>query len=473
MQDKHDEKNRNYIKPAVNLLVILLVVLAVTALTQGKYIARDGNTDVSSGTEDNPGEYYNSDNNTGPGKESMEDDIENFGTSMPLIKVNTDPSSYTALVNRDYPMPEDYVPEDLVIPDVEYSYNGIYEKSYMRKAAAEAIEKMFAKARKKKNLRFKVVSAYRSYARQKAIYEYNINTRGMEETNLVSAQPGCSEHQTGLAIDVSSDTVNCTIEESFASCKEGKWLARNCKDFGFIIRYPKGKSDVTGYSYEPWHIRYVGVNLARYIYKKGLTLEEYYQTTTIDEEVPEDELIIDKDDNAPKEPEMTAAPTPQTTAYITKTAIPVPEPTEPPVAVPQQTPRPVVTEEPEETEEPARTKEPEKTKRPARTKEPERTKRPVATEKPERTKEPVQTEKPERTEKPVVTQNPEETPEQTKEPEQTNSPAEEETVPPEKEPEPRITEEPQEEPLQEEEEPQNGEEEEENTAMPEEEGVAG
>lgn len=203
-------------------------------------------------------------------------------TKTPLIKINTDPTSYTVLVNKEYPMPKDYVPQDLTIPNVSYSYSGIYEKSYMRSVAASAIEKMFAEAKKKEKFELKVVSAYRSYSRQKAIYENNVNMRGEEETMMVSAPPGCSEHQTGLAVDVSSDTVKYTLEESFALSPEGKWIAKNCHNFGFIIRYPKGKSNITGYSYEPWHLRYVGVNLATYIHKKKITLEEYYKTTTVE-----------------------------------------------------------------------------------------------------------------------------------------------------------------------------------------------
>jgi len=211
MEDKESKGNEEYkgkgracIKWAVRVLAILVVWLAGVFASQH---LPGGNIDISSGTLDGSGEYYN---NKSPGDDNM-DDEKNYSTSVPLIKVDTAPASYTVLVNRDYPMPEDYVPEDLTIPGVGYSYNGIYEKSYMRKAAAKAIEKMFAAAKKKKKLDLKVVSAYRSYERQKAIYQNNVNIRGEKDTNKVSAQPGCSEHQTGLAIDVSSDTVNCTI----------------------------------------------------------------------------------------------------------------------------------------------------------------------------------------------------------------------------------------------------------------------
>lgn len=423
-------KSRNYIKVAAILLVLLLIILAVLVAIQHKDIFGNGNIDVSSGTLDSSGEYYNNKNS---GDNDM-DDTGDLTANTPLIKINTDPTSYTVLVNKEYPMPEDYVPEDLTIPDVLYSYSGIYEKSYMRSIAARAIEEMFAEAKKKKKFELKVVSAYRSYARQKAIYENNINTRGEEKTKMVSAKPGCSEHQTGLAIDVSSDTVDCTIEESFASCPEGKWLAKNCQKFGFIIRYPKGKSDVTGYSYEPWHLRYVGVNLAKYIYKKNLTLEEYYKTTTIDDKIPEDEFIRDTDTNAPKEAEMTTAPTPQTTAYVSKTPVPAPIPEPSDTPVPIQTQKPVQTQKPKETQEPEKTQKPKVSKKPTRTQEPKKTQKPDKTAQPDKTQEPENTQEPEVTLEPENTQEPESTqePEKIQEPVDTQAP--ENTQTPEEEP---------------------------------------
>lgn len=431
MEDKQDkeykEKGRDYIKPASTVLIILIILLFGIFLVQnfpGMY-----NNDISSGTLDGSGEYYN---NKSPGDNNMEN-AKNNSTSAPLIKVDTMPASYTVLVNRNYPMPEDYVPEDLVIPGVEYSYKGTYEKSYMRKAVAEAIEKMFKEASKKKKLKLKVVSAYRSYKRQEAIYQNNINTRGEDDTNKVSAKPGCSEHQTGLAVDVSSDTVNCTIEKSFASCPEGKWLAKNCHRFGFIIRYPKGKSSITGYSYEPWHIRYVGVNLAKYIYKKKITLEEYYQTTTVDDKVPEDDYIKDIDTNAPEEPQVSTAPTPQTTAYAVKTqAPPQPVATQQPLRTktPDKTKEPAITKKPDKTKEPVKTQKPAKTKEPEETKKPEKTHVPEETDKPENTHVPEETKKPEKTYVPDKAEEPEETPEPVK----TGQPAEDTIVPSVQEP---------------------------------------
>ena len=246
----------------------------------------------------------------------------------------------------------------------------------MRKAAADAIEKMFDGA-KSEGYVLKVVSAYRSYERQEAIYNNNIRKKGKESTDAVSATPGCSEHQTGLCADVSSDSVGCTIEQDFGDSPEGKWLAQNSYKYGFIIRYPEGKSDITGYSYEPWHIRYVGNNLAKYLYDKNITLEEYYKTTTVDNKVPEDEQISDTDTGSdlPDEPQMTTAPTPKSTDYMNDYADSDSEatdkPTDKPTAEPTAEPKePVVTEKPARTKEPAETAKPEKTPEPVETKEP-------------------------------------------------------------------------------------------------------
>lgn len=119
------------------------------------------------------------------------------------------------------------------------------------------------------------MSAYRSYALQKRIFDSKAAERGEEEANQASAKPGQSEHQTGLAIDVSCRSVDFELEESFGETKCGQWLAKHAADFGFIIRYPKGKSDITGYEYEPWHIRYVGKQAAQAITGQGLVLEQY------------------------------------------------------------------------------------------------------------------------------------------------------------------------------------------------------
>ena len=120
------------------------------------------------------------------------------------------------------------------------------------------------------------VSGYRSYATQNAIYQAKLKAAGLEYTSKYVAYPGQSEHQTGLAMDVTNEAgVQKPLTQDFGQSKEGKWLQANAHVYGFIIRYPAGKEGITGYNYEPWHIRYVGPDVAKIIQAQDLTLEEY------------------------------------------------------------------------------------------------------------------------------------------------------------------------------------------------------
>lgn len=350
---------------------------------------------------DNPVDAYEYYNTNSPEGEALKDSDKKSKDKKQYIEVDTKPDSYTVLVNRDYPISKDYVPDDLVVPNVRFSFYGTYEKSYVRKRAAEALESLFAGA-SQAGYTLKAVSAYRSYERQMQIYNNNVKTRGEKNTNKVSAMPGSSEHQTGLAIDVSADSVGCGLIESFGRSAEGKWLKKNCHKYGFIIRYPKRKTKITGYSYEPWHIRYVGKNLAKYLKKNKLTLEEYYKLTTIENKVAEDPIVdTDADTNIPNEPQMTAAPKPKAT--IIPTAPPVYSPA---VSVPTATSAPAATEKPETTKQPKPTKKPKVTPAPEDTPDASVTKEPETTKKPDATKAPTVTEKPTETTAPTVTEPP-------------------------------------------------------------------
>ena len=125
-----------------------------------------------------------------------------------------------------------------------------------------------------------IVSAYRSYYSQESIFKGWCDIYGFEEASTISSQAGHSEHQTGLTMDLDS------LEQSYGDTPEGVWLAENCYKYGFIIRYPKGKEEITGYAYEPWHVRYLGKSTAKLVYNSGLTLEEFLNveggTTVID-----------------------------------------------------------------------------------------------------------------------------------------------------------------------------------------------
>jgi len=198
--------------------------------------------------------------------------IDSNGNSMVL---NT--SSILLLVNKTRNLPSDYSPSDLVKPRVRFSFDEDIPKRYLRKSAAVALEKLFEAAGNAGH-RIYGVSGYRSYATQKSIFERNAAEKGEEVANRTSARPGQSEHQTGLAMDISSAAANYRLLSSFGTTPEGIWVRENAHRFGFIIRYPKGKEEITGYSYEPWHLRYVGKEAARYIYNHSLTLEEYFQS---------------------------------------------------------------------------------------------------------------------------------------------------------------------------------------------------
>jgi zinc D-Ala-D-Ala carboxypeptidase len=187
------------------------------------------------------------------------------------------PDNILALVNKDQGLPETYKPSDLIIPNVQFSFGKEdIPKSYLRKEAAMALEQMFLAAGKEQIELF-AVSGYRSYNKQQAIYNLEIQKWGEEKAVQAVALPGHSEHQTGLAMDITSRSVQFKLTEEFGQTSEGKWVAENAHKFGFIIRYPKGKEHITGYQYEPWHIRYVGKKAAKVIFEKGLTLEEYFE----------------------------------------------------------------------------------------------------------------------------------------------------------------------------------------------------
>lgn len=153
------------------------------------------------------------------------------------------------IANKKYSLPSDYNP-------------GINSEAYSQ------LEKLSGAAGVV-GYNIPLISGFRSYSSQKRIYYNYVSIYGQEETDTFSARPGTSEHQTGLAFDVGK------IDDNYANTSEGIWLSENAHKYGFIIRYPKGKQHITGYKYEPWHIRYLGVELATKVYNSGLTLEEY------------------------------------------------------------------------------------------------------------------------------------------------------------------------------------------------------
>ncbi len=183
--------------------------------------------------------------------------------------------SIYVLSNKLNHLPADYVPNDLVEPDIPFYFSEALEKKKLRSEAAIHMEELFAAA-SEAGFNLLGASGYRSYATQKGIYDNNVANRGLVATDKVSARPGHSEHQTGLALDVTLESLGYRLVSTLGEMDEGLWLKENAHQYGFIIRYPKEDTSITGYSYEPWHLRYIGQEVATFIYTHDLTVEELY-----------------------------------------------------------------------------------------------------------------------------------------------------------------------------------------------------
>lgn len=182
-------------------------------------------------------------------------------------------SSISVLVNKQHKLAENYAPDDLVTVDVPTVLENP-EVNQLRKEAADALKKMFDHANNS-GIYLYARSGYRSYQTQVGLFNSYAERHGQEAANRYSARPGESEHQTGLAIDVTSESVDFQLTEKYGDTKEGKWLVDHAHEFGFIIRYPENMEHITGYTYEPWHLRYLGVNLATEVKESNLTYEEF------------------------------------------------------------------------------------------------------------------------------------------------------------------------------------------------------
>ena len=193
--------------------------------------------------------------------------------SWSFVLPHQDPSDLLLLVNKQNKAPS--VPFTLIKPDVTPTKPSVSENIYMRPEAAHALESLFAAAAED-NITLYATSGFRSYSTQKAIFDRKAEERGEQSANRSVAKPGYSEHQTGLAMDIEGETTLGTgLTDAFGESPEGIWVAENCHKYGFIIRYPKDKTKITGYIYEPWHLRYVGTEAAAEITEMGVAFEEY------------------------------------------------------------------------------------------------------------------------------------------------------------------------------------------------------
>lgn len=195
----------------------------------------------------------------------------NIGIDKPYYtntKKATNLNETTLLVNKYYYLTEDYVPENLEEISLSYARSGMQ----LVHEAKEAFETLSEEA-KKEGMNIIAMSSYRSYEYQVDLYNRYVETDGKEAADTYSARAGYSEHQTGLAVDVYNKELPYT---SFEQTEEFTWMQENAYKYGFILRFPKDKVNITGYQYESWHYRYVGEEVAEYIHKNNLTLEEYY-----------------------------------------------------------------------------------------------------------------------------------------------------------------------------------------------------
>ncbi len=248
-QSLKDENNKDYI---VNFLLNLI---------NEKYYKKDNLERYVN--------YYSKNNNL-TSKEIVTNVNSNLDTTFYENYESTDTSKDTLMiVNKHYKIENNYKPGNLVTVLSEHGY-----PNKIRADVYEEFKKMY-NAAKNDNVSIFIASPYRSYSDQNALYTYYVNTDGKKNADTYSARPGFSEHHTGLAMDLIPE-YGLDLD-TFENSDGFKWMQENAYKYGFILRYPKDKEYITGYIYEPWHYRYVGISAATTIKNEGLTFEEYYE----------------------------------------------------------------------------------------------------------------------------------------------------------------------------------------------------
>ena len=187
---------------------------------------------------------------------------------------------YDLLINKKHPLSKDYVPDNLIITDNnENNFHEFADPNHKPSIIKDVYEafKVLQKEALKDGINIIIDSGYRSYEYQQVIWDTYVENKGLEYTVTHVAPPGTSEHQSGLAIDFGAYRDGIFTSDITEDSKEYIWMINNAYKYGFILRYPKGKENITGYSFEPWHFRFIDLDIANYIHDNDITLEEYYK----------------------------------------------------------------------------------------------------------------------------------------------------------------------------------------------------
>jgi len=188
------------------------------------------------------------------------------------------PDSKWIVVNKQHPLdPKTYVPSHLEVPPIPLRSNISGDEKLVSSAMSDALVAL-VHAAFEQGVHLNLQSGYRSYSFQTTLYNGYVRTQGQASADRQSARPGYSEHQTGLAADLGGTSKpSCNVAQCFADTVEGKWLAEHAYEYGFLIRYTSDKESITGYEFEPWHVRYVDTGWSNEMHKSGIkTLEELF-----------------------------------------------------------------------------------------------------------------------------------------------------------------------------------------------------
>lgn len=273
-------KRRNIKKTIIVITALLLILFGALLFAEDKKKTPEEEKSNPLGEEtEEPADHKPNETDQEEVSEEPEEEPEPEQPSVeiPYSTIIENPGELDVLVNKQRNLPSTYIPEDLVTLNDVPTVLENPEVNQLRSAAYEALKELFKAAKEEAGYELFARSGYRSYNTQTSLYSSYVDNYGQEAADKYSAKPGQSEHQTGLAIDITCEALNYRLDDTFADTDEGKWVSENAHRFGYIIRYPKGKEDITGYLYEPWHIRYLGTELAEEVFESGLTLEEFFQ----------------------------------------------------------------------------------------------------------------------------------------------------------------------------------------------------